>query len=112
MYGTQGSLAFNQESPEVLWLGRPSATQQRIWRGATGTAGEAAPGLPPGHPEGYYEAFAQLYRDFALQWRARAAGAPLPPLPVPGIDEGRLGMAFIDAVLRSHRAGSAWVGLR
>ena len=61
--------------------------------------------IPAGHPEGYLEAFAQLYRDFARAWRGEAGVA------LPGLAEGLEGMAFIEAVLRSHREGMRWVRL-
>jgi hypothetical protein len=67
--------------------------------------------VPGGHTEGYIEAFAQLYSDFAEQFNARAAGRDPDPraLLLPGVADGVRGMAFIEAVLDSHRRGGAWV---
>ncbi len=69
--------------------------------------------IPGGHPEGYLEAFAQLYRDIAEQVSARKAGrAPDPAaLLVPGIAAGLRGMRFITAAVASSRADAAWTDL-
>ncbi|MDB5959426.1 MAG: oxidoreductase [Massilia sp.] len=116
LYGSKAGLHFDQENPEELWLTPLGAPAQRIRRGATAAGGAAARAsrLPAGHPEGYFEAFAQLYRDFAHLWHARNEGiAPDPAAAlIPTVADGRQGMAFIDAVLRSHQAGTRWVGLR
>jgi predicted dehydrogenase len=59
--------------------------------------------VPAGHPEGYLEAFAQLYRDFAQAWRGHGSA------DFPGLADGLEGMAFIEAVLRSHQQNAGWV---
>jgi hypothetical protein len=66
--------------------------------------------VPPGHPEGYLEAFAQLYRDAAAQIAAREAGVPAPPESgmLTTVDDGVEGLRFIAAVLASSAAGGAW----
>ena len=66
--------------------------------------------LPAGHPEGYFEAFAQLYKDFAEQLEAKRAGRSPDPrcMLVPGIAEGVRGMLFIAATVASSRAGGIW----
>jgi hypothetical protein len=59
---------------------------------------------PAGHPEGYVETFANIYRNFAFAVRARWAGKPQDPMyDFPGIDEGIMGMAFIENVVRSAK---------
>jgi hypothetical protein len=65
---------------------------------------------PAGHPEGYLEAFANLYRNFALTIKALLAQEePLPEhLDFPGIDEGVRGMAFIENVIRSGESDVKW----
>lgn len=107
VYGSTGSLQFDQEKPEELWLTRPGQPSQCLYRGVPALPGAAATPhrIPSGHPEGYLEAFAQLYRDFARAWRGEAGVA------LPGLDDGLAGMAFIEAVLRSHREGMRWVRL-
>jgi len=115
LYGSRGAIRFDQEVPDSLWftpLGEPT---QHLRRGALNSpSAAAATRLPPGHPEGWYEALAQLYRDFAELWHARAEARVPPPwaLATPQLHDGRQGLAFIDAVLRSHRAGQCWVSLQ
>jgi predicted dehydrogenase len=114
VFGTQASLAFDQEQPNELWLTPQGGCAQRLTRGRVrGAAAEHATRIPNGHPEGYLEAFAQLYRDAAAQIHALQAGLP-PPADaawLPTVEDGVGGMRFIDAVLASHRAGSRWVAL-
>jgi hypothetical protein len=58
--------------------------------------------VPPGHPEGYLEAFANLYKNFAAHVRAHEAGqAQHPHLDYPGIEDGVRGMKFIEAIVRT-----------
>ncbi len=105
VYGSTGSLQFDQERPEELWLTRPGQASQCLYRGVPATPGglPMTHRIPAGHPEGYLEAFAQLYRDFARAWRGEAG------VELPGVDDGVRGMAFVEAVLRSHRDGMRWV---
>ena len=67
--------------------------------------------IPAGHPEGYLEAFAQLYTDLAEQMTARIENrAPDPrSLLVPNIEDGVAGMRFIEGVLESSKCNAAWV---
>jgi len=69
--------------------------------------------IPAGHPEGYLEAFAQLYTDLAEQISARNAGrTPAEAsLLVPGIQDGVDGVRFIEGVLESGKRDAAWVRL-
>ena len=66
--------------------------------------------VPAGHPEGYLEAFANLYRNFALSLQARDAGATAAPeaLDYPTIADGVRGMAFIENVIASGRSDKKW----
>ena len=114
VFGTAASLAFDQEQPNELWLTPQGGCAQRLTRGRVrGPAAEAATRIPNGHPEGYLEAFAQLYRDAAAQIHALDAGLPVPSSAawLPTVEDGVGGMRFIDAVLASHRDGSRWVAL-
>ena len=114
VFGSQASLAFDQENPNELWLTPQGGSAQRLTRGRVrGAAAQHATRVPSGHPEGYLEAFAQLYRDAAARVLAIENGTepPASSLDLPTVDDGVAGMRFIDAVLASHRAGSRWTGL-
>ena len=68
---------------------------------------------PSGHPEGYLEAFANLYRNFAFAFRSHYTGeAADPDLDFPGIKDGIRGMAFIDAVVESSTGNDKWTKLK
>jgi len=102
VYGTRASLHFDQEQPEQLWFAEQGQPARLLRRGLPPHAG-AGSRIPPGHPEGYFEAFAELYRDFARAWRGGSAAQ------MPGMADGLDGMAFVEAVLASHRDGARWV---
>jgi predicted dehydrogenase len=115
VFGTKASLAFDQENPNELWLTPQGGCAEKLTRGRVrGAAAQQATRIPCGHPEGYLEAFAQLYRDAAAQIHAVEAGQPMPEESawLPTVDDGVAGMRFIDAVLESHDAGSRWVALK
>ncbi len=115
VYGSDGGLEWAQEQPNSLLHAPFGAPPQVIRRGGSGTTAVAghATRIPSGHPEGYLEAFAQLYRDFAEQVTAVRNGRAGSPgsLVVPGIAEGMRGMRFIAAAASSSQAGAAWVKL-
>ncbi|KPC52642.1 Gfo/Idh/MocA family protein [Amantichitinum ursilacus] len=114
VYGTKAGLAFDQQNPNELLVTPLAGETRRITRGrAQSEAAAHATRVPPGHPEGYLEAFAQLYQDAALQILAVDAGLPLPPESsfLTTVEDGVRGMQFIDAVLRSHRNDSQWTAL-
>ncbi|HDZ41633.1 MAG TPA: Gfo/Idh/MocA family oxidoreductase [Bacteroidetes bacterium] len=108
IYGSNGSLRWEQMEPNSLvvrWKDRP----MQVYR--TG-AGFKAMGhiaglhtrLPAGHPEGFIEAFASLYRNFALHLQSYKKGEkPDPDYDYPGIEDGLRGMRFLEAVVRSSR---------
>jgi predicted dehydrogenase len=107
IYGTLGAIRWEQEAAHVLWHTPLREAPRRLTRGMPGVsaAADAASRLPAGHPEGFIEAFAQLYRDFAVTLRA---GANRDQDPVPGLDAGIRSLRLIDAALASHRADSTW----
>jgi predicted dehydrogenase len=115
VYGETGGLEWAQENPNALRVTRIGAPAQIITRGgeATYPAAAHATRIPGGHPEGYLEAFALLYRDFADQVEADADRRPPDPacLLVPGIEAGLRGMRFIGAAVASSRAGGGWVSV-
>jgi predicted dehydrogenase len=112
VYGEKGGIEWAQEHPNQLRVS-PLGEAPRILARGAGTLSHAAAHatrLPAGHPEGYIEAFAQLYRDMAEQVTARLeARAPDPAaLLVPGVAEGARGVAFIVAAVASNTADGAW----
>jgi predicted dehydrogenase len=112
VYGDKAGLEWRQEDPNELSFTPLGQPQRTIRRGSPGTGRAAAHAtrVPSGHPEGYLEAFAQLYADLAEQITARREKRSPDPnsLLVPGISDGVEGVRFIHAVLESSRRGSAW----
>lgn len=113
LYGDRGGLEWRQEEPNSL-VHRPLGDAMRVLRAGAGQPWLCAEALqrlrlPAGHPEGYLEAMANLYRDFAGAIRA---GGPSRQAPgVPGIGAGLRGMAFIEAVVASHHSERKWTPL-
>lgn len=115
LYGEKAGLSWEQENPNYLHftpLGEPARLLTRGGKG-TGPAAAYATRIPSGHPEGYLEAFAMLYRDMAEQITARIEGREADPLALtlPGVADGVKGLRFIDAVIASSKNGSAWTPL-
>lgn len=112
VYGSEASLEWQQEHPNELVVKYPDRPREILRRG-NGYVGEGAQRvtrIPAGHPEGYLEAFANLYREAFRAIAAEVAGEPPPEdLDLPGIDDGVAGMAFIEAAVASARQGAAWV---
>ena len=113
IYGSKAGLEFRQENPNELWFTALGQRPERITRAGSGSGIEAnhASRIPAGHPEGYLEGFAQIYRDVAEQLHARWAGRPADPLActVPTVQDGLLGMKFIEAAVASGKANGRWV---
>ncbi len=113
VYGEKGGLVWQQEdanSLQVKWLDRPA----EIYRAGNPYLGNYAKHntrTPAGHPEGYLEAFANLYRNFALCLKAKLADEQTPPewLDFPGVDEGVRGMYFIEKVIESGKSDQKWL---
>jgi predicted dehydrogenase len=116
IFGEKAGLAWEQENPNYLTFSPLGQQPRTITRGGPGVGAAAghATRIPSGHPEGYYEAFAQLYTDLAEQIAARLEKRDPNPLAllVPGVKDGVDGIRFIDAALRSSRNGSAWTAIR
>ncbi len=112
VYGETGGLEWHQKEPNTLLVKWPDQPMQ-VYRTANGylsKAATAAGRTPPAHPEGYLEAFANVYRNFAGHIRARIEQRDPDPLLLdyPKIEDGVRGMAFIEAVVRSSRNNAAW----
>lgn len=114
VYGEKAGLEWHQENPNYLYVTPLGQPPYRISRGGAG-AGEAAARMtriPPGHPEGYLEGFANIYAEAARAIIARREGRALDPMVnFPGLKEGLEGVAFVDACVRSSKRNAAWVKL-
>jgi len=106
IFGEKGSLAWRQQDPNrliVKWLDRPEEIHHAAMNYLS-TDARAVARVPAGHPEGYLEAFAVLYREFAdvlVAWKQGQA-SPL-PATLPGIEAGVRGMRFIARAIESDR---------
>lgn len=112
LYGTKGALEWQQMEPNSL-LQRFHQAPTQLLRAGSGQPGLGQEALrrcrlPAGHPEGYLEAMANLYRDFAQAIRAGEQGTPS---GVPGIAAGLRGMAFIEAVTQSASSQLKWLDI-
>lgn len=114
VFGTKAGIEWAQEDPNCLWLTPLGQPRRRITRGGAGAGPEAArvTRLPPGHPEGYLEGFANIYAEVARAILARREKrAPDLAVTFPGLREGLEGVAFVDACVRSSARNGAWVRL-
>lgn len=108
VYGEKGGLTWSHERHAELtldWLDGPTHTLHAA-SSYLGAASQSASRIPTGHPEGFIEAFANIYRDFALQITSGR-----PATLVPGIAEGVRGMAFVERAVAASRDGAGWVQL-
>ncbi len=110
VYGTKRGLEWRQEDPNYLWIKDPAGAVTRLSKGNSNLCEEArnAARLIWGHPDGFIEAFANLYREFFKLVRAERAGEKPPAADVPGVRDGVIGMAFIETVLQSHKSNAKW----
>jgi predicted dehydrogenase len=112
IFGDKAALEWQQMEPNSLWLRYPDRSAELVRTGTSsmGAAAWAHTRIPAGHPEGYIEAFANLFRNFAGQIRAH--GSDQAPIHVaPGIDAAIRGMAFIETAVHSSQAGNRWLDL-
>lgn len=112
VYGELGGLEWRQQEPNTLllkWPDRPTEVL-RTGMGYLGAAAKAGTRTPPGHPEGYLEGFANIYRNFAGHLRSVIGGTEVEPafLDYPKITDGIRGMAFIEAAVESSRHNARW----
>lgn len=113
IYGEKAGLEWHQENPNRLLYTPLGETPRVITRGGAGAGASAGrvTRIPPGHPEGYLEGFANIYTDAAELIGARLAGREPDPeaLLVPTVEDGAIGMRFIEAAVASSADGGAWV---
>jgi predicted dehydrogenase len=113
VYGEKGGLEWKQEDANTLivkWLDKP-AEIYRTGGGYNTSFAVHNTRIPAGHPEGYLEAFANLYRNFALTLSAKINGEKPKEewLDFPGVEEGIRGMAFVDNVVASSQSEEKWM---
>ena len=115
IYGEKGGLEWEQEHPNHLWY-TPFGEEKRLITRAGAGAGDAAARVsrvPPGHPEGYLEGFANIYAEAARAIRAaRPKSGKLDKNVVfPTVTDGLEGVAFVDACVKSAKANAKWTKL-
>jgi len=112
IYGERGGLEWTHTSPNTL-LYKPLEEPTQILRAGTGYLSEAATAntrLPAGHPEGYLEAFANLYVAFHAAVRDHQSGsfASVKDYDFPNVDDGIRGMAFVSTMVKSNKSDKKW----
>lgn len=114
IYGDKGGLEWVQADPNYLWFTPYGEPKRLITRGGAGSGSAAArvTRVPPGHPEGYLEGFANLYTEVAKAIFAKRSGKkPDKAVSFPGIADGVEGMAFVEACVKSSAKNSRWTTL-
>ena len=115
VYGEKGGIQWHQHDPNTMyvkWLDKPMEVY-RTGNGYMGSMAQAHTRTPSGHPEGYLEAFANIYRNFAKVVQAKIDGKEPEPeyLDFPTVHDGVRGMRFIDAVIESGEKNAEWIKL-
>jgi len=113
IYGTKGAVEWFQETPNtarVSFLDRPSGTVSR-GRDPMSPRAQSLSRLPSGHPEGYFESFANIYATYLAALAKKLRGEPLAPadLDFPNVDDGVRGVRYIESCVESSARGSVWV---
>ena len=114
VYGEKAGLEWHQVEPNTLivkWYDKPAEIYRSgVNNGYLAEHTQFSSRLPSGHPEGYFEAFATIYRNFALTLGCRLNGEEPKPeyLDFPSIDEGIVGMKFVTNVVASSNSSEKW----
>jgi len=114
VYGERGGVSWAQENPNELVFSKLGAAPQRITRGGPGSSSAAAATtrIPAGHPEGYLEGFATLYREIAEAIRTTRNGVAVSLVTAfPTGADGLRGVEFVEAAVTSSQQGATWVSL-
>ena len=116
VFGEHGGLEWHQEEPNQLLHRRLDGFPEVLTRGRPGlsAAAQRATRVALGHPEGYFEAFANLYADAAEAIVARRTGQAPEPLALdfPTVEDGARGVRFVEAALESSAADGRWTDCR
>ncbi|MBG7629522.1 MAG: Gfo/Idh/MocA family oxidoreductase [Bacteroidetes bacterium] len=108
VYGEKGSIEWHQENPNLLisrWLDKP---KKLFTPNGNDLYPEAVSRIPAGHPEGYLEAFATIYKNFFTHLMAVINGETIEKPDYPNVKDGIRGMQFIYASVKSDSQNSAW----
>lgn len=111
VYGTKGGLEWTQADPNYLWFTRFGEPKQLLTRNGAGAwaEGTRVSRVPGGHPEGYLEGFANIYTEAARAIHAAREGKkPDAEVLYPTVEDGLVGMQFIEAAVASSKAGNVW----
>lgn len=113
VYGSERGLEWHQEEPNYLWVKDPTGVVTRYARGNENLCEEAqnASRLPFGHPEGFIEGFANVYREAFRAIEAEINGEPLPEIDAPDVQDGVMGVRFIQTLLASNKSKEKWTKL-
>ncbi len=116
VFGERGGLRWRQESPDELVVLSLDSPTRLLTRGGPGLGARAAAAtrIPPGHPEGYLEGFANIYRGVAEWIMCARANKPTGPLAreIPTIEDGLKGVRFMELAVQSSALGGVWAGTR
>lgn len=111
VFGTKGSIEWEQENPECLIVSILNEPKKILKKGLNylSNASLELSRVPSGHPEGYYEAFANMYSVFADAILYKKSGKRIKTFDFPNIDDGISGVKFIEKCVESSNSGSVWV---
>ncbi len=116
VYGEKGGIEWHQEEPNTLvvkWLDKPREIHRAGW-GYLSESARKSTRTPNGHPEGYLEAFANIYANFARAVRDFKAGKKIDPskYDFPDVNDGVKGLAFVETVVKSSKSNQKWTKLK
>jgi len=111
VYGEKASLEWQQQEPNTLWMAKPDQPTQMLRAGGAylSEVAQTFSRTPAGHPEGYLEAFANIYTQFAQMIREGHSYAY--SSDIPGISEALRGMSFIESVVLASEKSEKWYTL-
>jgi predicted dehydrogenase len=117
IYGEKGGIEWKQEEPNTLlfkWLDRPKEVVRGGWFEYLSEPAKLNTRVPWGHPEGYFEAFANIYMAFGRAVRDFKPGKKINPAKYdfPDVEDGVRGMAFVETVIKSATSNRKWTAFK